>query len=871
MRTVHHLGSRAGNGERGTVDGVPLPGGGTLGTFAGVFTPSVLTILGIILFLRLGFVVGAAGLGRALVIILMANAISVLTSLSLSAIATNLRVRGGGDYYLISRTLGVEFGGALGLVLFLAQSVSIAFYSIGFGEAVAAMAGLEMPWADQAIAAVAVAALFVLSWLGADWATRFQYLVMAILASALVAFYVGGVGAFDTAQLRANLAPASDLPFWTIFAIFFPAVTGFTQGVSMSGDLKDPGKSLPRGTFAAVGLSALVYITVALLFGGALPGARLVSDYGAMGHISAVPLLVGAGVIAATLSSALASFLGAPRILQSLAADRVFSLLVPFAKGSGPSNNPRRGVLLSAAIAFATVALGNLNVVAPVVSMFFLISYGLLNYATFVEARSNSPSFRPRFRLFDARLSFLGGVACLGAMLAIDATAGGIAVAALFAVHHYIGRRSRPERWADSGRSRRVQRVREDLHAISFDMEHPRDWRPVILAASDEPGRRRRVLRFATWLEGGSGFTTLVRLLQGEGLEGRRLRDEAEAELWTEIEASESQAFARAVVAARPEEAVPLVLQAHGLGKVKANTILLAWKENGGETSIPFEQRRYGRYLRQALRFGCNAILLSAGDTDFAALEKIRPRDRRIDVWYRDNATGRLMLMLAYLMTRSEGWPDACLRLLVTLPRDGDPEAVRQEMARMLDDVRISADLVVLEKPDRSTLIEQSSGSSVVLLPFRLHGEAPQSVFEGCSLEDLATDLGICAFVLATQEIDLDAQPEEGPEGERAEAEDLARQAERNARRAEKEAVRASEQAEKLGAKLEKARSKSTPAEEMAALEKQASEAVEEATQLRRRAAKARAKADGATQEALDISGVPSGKGAVNPPEDRKP
>ena len=156
-------------------------GKGTLGTFAGVFTPSVLTILGIILFLRLGYVVGNAGLARALLIIGLANVLSVLTSVSLSAIATNIHVKGGGDYYLISRTLGVEFGGAIGLVLFLAQSVSIAFYTIGFGEVVGALVWPQNNMAPQLIAAAAVALLFVFAWLGADWATRLQYIIMAIL------------------------------------------------------------------------------------------------------------------------------------------------------------------------------------------------------------------------------------------------------------------------------------------------------------------------------------------------------------------------------------------------------------------------------------------------------------------------------------------------------------------------------------------------------------------------------------------------------------------------------------------------------------------------------------------------------------------
>ncbi|NNL43452.1 MAG: amino acid permease, partial [Desulfobacterales bacterium] len=370
---------------------------GTLGTFAGVFTPSILTILGIILFLRLGYVVGNAGLGLTLVILLLANGISILTSVSLSAISTNLKVKGGGDYYLISRTLGLEFGGAIGIVVFLAQSVSIAFYCLGFGEALAALMPSDSNLLPQIIAASAVSFLFIFAWLGADWATKFQYVVMSILAAAILSFFIGGFIKWDTARLIQNwVSPQTNLGFWVLFAIFFPAVTGFTQGVSMSGDLRDPGKSLPRGTFMAVGVSILVYVLSSVLFAAGLPVDVMMSDYGAMKKLAYIDFFITAGVIAATLSSAMASFLGAPRILQSLASDRTFPFLALFAKGSGPTSNPRRGVLLAACIAYATIGYGRLNLIAPVVSMFFLISYGLLNYATYYEARSASPSFRPR-------------------------------------------------------------------------------------------------------------------------------------------------------------------------------------------------------------------------------------------------------------------------------------------------------------------------------------------------------------------------------------------------------------------------------------------------------------------------------------------
>ena len=466
---------------------------GALGTFAGVFTPSILTILGIILFLRLGYVVGNAGLARALIILALANGISMLTTFSLSAIATNLKVKGGGDYYLISRTLGLEFGGAIGIVLFLAQSVSIAFYCIGFGEVLARTLVLQGGHHIQIIAGAAVAFLFIFAWLGADWATRFQYVVMIILAAALLSFFIGGISKWDTTLLARNwTAPEGGLGFWIIFAIFFPAVTGFTQGVSMSGDLKDAGKSLPLGTFLSVGLSILIYFGAAICFAASQPAEVLMRDYAAMRRVASVDFLITAGVIAATLSSAMASFLGAPRILQSLATDRIFPFLLLFAKGYGPSGNPRRGALLSAAIAFATIGLGKLNIIAPVVSMFFLISYGLLNYATFFETRTGSPSFRPRFRWYHARLSLAGALACFAVMMAIDLTAGIVAAAILIAIYQYLKRTSGPARWADSRRSFHLQQIRANLLAAAQEPEHPRDWRPHQVPLGKGPCRPRR-------------------------------------------------------------------------------------------------------------------------------------------------------------------------------------------------------------------------------------------------------------------------------------------------------------------------------------------------------------------------------------------
>jgi amino acid transporter len=843
--------------------------GAALGTFAGVFTPSVLTILGIILFLRLGYVVGSAGLGRALMILLLANGISVLTTFSLSAIATNLKVKGGGDYYLISRTLGPEFGASIGLVLYLAQSVSIAFYCIGFGEVVAGLLGSNLTFLPQIIAAAAVALLFILAWLGADWATRFQYVVMSILAVALISFFAGGLSHWDSELLTQNWnAPGSSPSFWVIFAIFFPAVTGFTQGVSMSGDLKDPGKSLPLGTFLAVGLSIVVYFFAAVVLAASLPQDVLIGDYGAMQKAAAVGFLITAGVVAATLSSAMASYLGAPRILQSLAADRILPFLHPLAKGFGPSANPRRGVLLSTAIAFATIALGKLNLIAPVVSMFFLISYGLLNYATYYEARAASPSFRPRFRWYDEKASLVGALACLGVMMAIDPLAGTVAIAVLFAIFQYVKRTAGPARWADSRRSYHLQRIRHHLLAAAAEPEHPRYWRPQILLFSDDTQRRYFLLGFAAWIQGESGFTTVVRILEGRGLKMLKQCEEAEAELRDDITNNKLEAFPLVISAPEINQSLQTLIQAFGIGPIGANTILLNWIETHSRRDGGYPEMLYGRNLRTAFHYGCNIILLDAKPDRWDALADLPPAERRIDVWWWGDATGRLMLLLAYLVTRNGAWEGAKIRVVAVGSKDRSQNSV-EDLEKMLEEVRIAAEAQVVEEPDAEVVADESSDASLVFLPLRIRNNQPLDPFGG-PLDETLFQLPVTALVMAAEDIDLDAEPEEGKAAEMASARDSVSDAQKRVHEAEKIFAKAATEVESIKEKLHVILADPQMhqrEEKIADLMTDIITAEDRLNNARRRFAREKAKADDAARQAEALGAKPAEKDSD---EDRK-
>ena len=773
---------------------------GRLGTFSGVFTPSVLTILGIILFLRLGYVVGSAGLFRALVIIAAANLISVLTSFSLAAVATNMKIRGGGDYYLISRTLGLEFGGAIGLVLFLAQSVSIAFYCIGFGESVwAIFGGQGSTVMVQVIAGTALVFLFVLAWVGADLATKFQYGVMAFLVLALASFYVGGIRHWDSGLLAGNwAAPESGPGFWLLFALFFPAVTGFTQGVSMSGDLKDPGRSLPVGTFAAVGISIGVYLSVAFIFAGTSSLKDLGGDYGVMRQTAQWGVLIDAGVIAATLSSAMASFLGAPRILQSLSSDRIFPFLFYFAKGEGAAANPRRGVVLSFAIAGATILLGQLDLIAGVVSMFFLISYGLLNYATYYEASSQSPSFRPRFRWYDRRISLAGAAACLGVMLAIDLRTGIAAASVLFAIFQYLKRSSGPARWADSSRSVHLQAVRENLMAAQENLAHPREWRPFVLALGGRESPMADLVRFSTLIEGNSGITTAVRLVQGQGLRGMRLQETSEKELALTLREKGLRAFARALAVEEIGPSLATLLGAYGVGPVRANTVVMGWE--GHRAGDRREPPVFFSYLRSILRSQCNLLVVnvkSGADLSGPAPEG----EPRIDVWWQDDDSSRLMLLLAYLITRNPGWEGAGIRLLACHLASDTPEEI-SGLHQMLEEVRIQAEPVIVPDPDARTICRISGGAELVFLPAVLKEETlfvRNDLVSGGVLPNLKT----VVLAMAAEKVDLEAEPDSGPQGELAALLDSIGRAEKRVARARQASHEAATSAAEIMASLE--------------------------------------------------------------------
>jgi len=701
------------------------------GTFGGVFTPSILTILSAILFIRANFVVGEAGVGGALAILLLANLIALFSALSVCAVSTNMQVRGGGAYFLISRVLGPEFGGAIGIIFFFALALNVAFNILGFTEALfSTVPGLPSGY-FLPIALTAATVLFAISFVGAQWSIKTQYFIMAFLVLSIAVMWGGAALLFSGEQFQANLGAGytplfgtTDLltrhSFWLVFAIFFPSVTGFLAGVNMSGDLKNPMKNIPQGTLYAVGVGALVYLTTMLLGAGAFAREDLIQrpfDVLKDNALFGLGFLVAAGVFAATLSTALGSYLGAPRVLQAVARDRLVPWLQPFAAGTRNGDEPRRALWLTFVLAIGvlvwagTAGGGNaFNIVAGVISMVFLATYGMLNLAAFTEGFSNNPSFRPRFRAFHWITAMLGFLGCAAVALLIDAWPALIAAAVIGLLWWYLRRRELHVAFGDVRRGYAYRQARNYLLQLRGLPEDGRNWRPTILAFAGSPTKREKLVSFAVWLEAGRGFVQLVQILPGDPARDRELHMRAERQLYAFLDKNDLHAFPVTAVSHDVSTGIQLVLQTAAIGPVHPNLALFGWNSGSSTTGD------YIDYLRNAETTGMSIAIVSGDELPQA------PGRRRVDVWWRGRKNGPLMLLLAHLLTRNWEWAHAHIRLLRVVSEEEGRQPALAALKQLVVDARVDAEPEVICRPQPfpEILREYSRDSDCVFLGFEI-------------------------------------------------------------------------------------------------------------------------------------------------------
>ena len=681
---------------------------GQLGTFIGVFTPTLLTILGVIMYLRVGWLVGNMGLLYTLSIVVLANLVTLATTLSFSSIATNRRIGIGGAYNIISRNLGLEIGGAIGLPLFLSQAFSVTLYAFGLAESV------RFIWPGVPVAPAAfviVLGIGLLASKGSAIALKAQLPLLVLVAVSLAALLAGSV--FNPISDPPPMAQSTgEVEYWVAFAVFFPAVTGVMAGLGLSGDLRDPKASIPRGSIAAVLLGFAVYITIpVLLFFGADTQALIddpmvwarVAPLGAFGALLILPGLWGA-----IFSSAVGSVLGAPRTLQALALDH----LAPkqFARTMGPHEEPIFGLVLTLLIALAACLLGDLNTVAPIVTMFFLTVYGTVNLVAAFASLSGEISWRPTLRI-PWIASLTAGIACIVAMFLISPLAAVAALSAELIVWLFLARKERTTAWGDARRGLYEALMQWALVRISAHPMTARSWRPHIMIFVQKIERSLDLVHFGRWFAQGRGILTICELVEAdlapEELDTQARRQEMEGFLKQEGVV----AFAQTDVVRDIEDGLISVAQANGMGGLNSNTLLMGWP--GGTKGL----ERILRSLRAFSQLG-KSLILGRIDTDRLWAS---PADREIHVWWGGlQRNGDLMLLLAYLLSRNAEWRGAKLVVTSLASTELMRERTQRHLDELLPELRIKARTEVLIKPENMTVREmifaQSKDADVTFL-----------------------------------------------------------------------------------------------------------------------------------------------------------
>lgn len=673
------------------------------GTFKGVFTPSILTILGVIMFLRFGWVLGNVGLAGTLLIVTMASAITFFTGLSISALSTNMKIGGGGAYFMISRSLGMEAGAAIGIPLFFAQALGIAFYIAGFSESVAGAFPLLSP---KIVGVVTLVLLTMLAYRSADLALKSQFFILAIIVASLISFFLGGEPS-AAAEPAAVLPPR--VPFWAVFAVFFPAVTGIEAGIAMSGDLKNPGRSLPLGTLGAVLTGYVVYLAVPVfLYVTVKDRSLLLNNSLVMREVARVGELILLGVWGASLSSAMGSILGAPRTLQALARDGVLPRFL--GKGYGKGDDPRIATAIAFVIGLIAILAGDLNLIAPVLAMFFLTSYGLLNTASGFEELIGSPSWRPRFRI-PWGVSAAGAVGCFAVMLMINAGATMIALLITGSVYYLMQRRKIHANWGDIRYGILMLIAQNVIFRLAERKPDERTWRPNILVLSGAPTTRWYLIELADAISHGRSLLTVAAILPEASKTGESMVSLKES-IRNYMKRQEVPALVKVLMAERPLEGAYRLVQNYGFGPIFPNTILI------GETEREENVVEFARLIDLIHRTRRNVVIVREG-----RLPPTWHQEIRIDVWWgRERENAGFMLAMGYLLGTSRQWTDSHLILNTIVTSEEQREEAGKALENLIRHGRIEAEAKVhLQRGENlfETIREASKGANIVFLGMR--------------------------------------------------------------------------------------------------------------------------------------------------------
>ncbi|NWQ62784.1 S12A3 protein, partial [Neopipo cinnamomea] len=717
------------------------------GWVKGVMIRCMLNIWGVILYLRLPWITAQAGIALTWLIILMSVTVTTITGLSISAISTNGKVKSGrGTYFLISRSLGPELGGSIGLIFAFANAVAVAMHTVGFAETVRDLLQehnslIVDPTNDiRIIGVITVTVLLGISLAGMEWEAKAQILFFLVILVSFINYLVGTVipataekQAKGFFSYRADIFAQNFVPNWRgpegsffgLFSIFFPSATGILAGANISGDLKDPAVAIPKGTLMAIFWTTVSYLVLSATIGSCVvrdasgslndsvavgsPGCEglacgfgwnfsacaqrqscrygLSNYYQSMSMVSGFGPLITAGIFGATLSSALACLVSAPKVFQCLCRDQLYPLIGFFGKGYGRNSEPIRGYMLTYVIAIGFILIAELNAIAPIISNFFLCSYALINFSCFHASITNSPGWRPSFRYYSKWAALFGAAVSVVIMFLLTWWAALIALGIVVFLLGYVLYKKPDVNWGSSMQASSYNMALSYSVGLSEVDEHIKNYRQgrlsECLVLTGPPNFRPALVDFV-----GTFTKNLSLMLCGNVLIGPRKQKMPESRLTADGHAKwlmkrKIKAFYTDVVAEDLRSGVQMLLQAAGLGKMRPNILVLGYKRNW-RTAPPQSLEGYVGILHDAFDFKYGVCIMRmkeglnvsrvlqahedsttlAGEQQASTIFQSEQGKKTIDIyWLFDD--GGLTLLIPYLLRRKKRWGKCKIRVFV--------------------------------------------------------------------------------------------------------------------------------------------------------------------------------------------------------------
>ncbi len=720
----------------------------SFGTSA-VFFTAISTILGAILFLRFGYGVGTLGFWGVILIILVGHLVTIPTALAISELATNKRVEGGGEYFIISRSFGLNIGATIGFALYLSQAISVAFYIIAFTESfemlfnyIITQYGFELP--RQAISLPAMAGLsFLILKKGANMGVKTLYVIVAILGVSLLMFFLGKTDYSETSTFSLFTAEMRNMDqFFFVFAIIFPAFTGMTAGVGLSGDLKDPSKSIPRGTTIATITGMIVYFFVSWKLASSASEADMMNNQLIMSNVAiGGSIIIPIGLAASTISSAIGSILVAPRTLQALAVDKSFP-----GKGVNrwlKANDDKKGepvntTIVTIIIAFVFVALGDVNIVARIISMFFMVTYGSLCLISFLNHFGSSPSYRPSFR---SRwyFSLAGFLTSVYVMFKIDTLYAFVALASMAVIYMFINYLHADRKGLEIIFTNSIFQLNRNLQVYLQKVRKKKaykEWRPSSICISDRSFEREQAFRLLNWLSYKYGFGTFIHLIHGYFSKASNAAAQKDLnELISQFGQIENHVYVDTIISPSYTSAIAQAIQLPGIAGMENNMIIFDSDINDPEG------------LTRIIE---NYALVNAGNFDVLISrtgKKKTDTHKDIHVWLRrtDEYNANLMILLSFIIAEHPDWKKVKIKIFEVSSK----KEIQQSMTELQDLIirgRLPITMknieILEEKPDlsvRDMINEYSADAGLVITGFRgdhLKHDG-KGIFEGYNIDSM--------------------------------------------------------------------------------------------------------------------------------------